>query len=466
MDRAARCASFIETFCTVRAGRQAGQPVRLRPWQREILEVMFRPGTKRALIGLPRRAGKTSILSGVALYHLVADGERSPEIYGAATSREQARLVFREAQATIEASSALRHRLKVYRNEIVCPDTSGVYRVVAAEAHSLQGLSPSLALVDEGAMLGYGGADPRIWDALTLGTLARERPLSVMITTAGWDPESLAGRLYAAGKRGDDPDFGFVWHEAPDGAPYDDPATWRAANPALGDWIGEDDYRAALTSTPQAEFERFLLNRWTAAQSAWLADGAWSRVAGDPQPPPPATPIVLAFDGSFSGDSTAVVGATLGPAPRLFVVHHDEAPPGSRDDWRVDIAAAEQALRDACRRWDVREIACDPFRWQRTMQALTAEGLPIVEYPTTSAARMVAACSRFTDALAADALTHDDNPALARHIAAAVVKEDRIGRRIVKESRSSSRRIDLAVAAVVAYDRAAAQPQRTTFGVW
>jgi phage terminase large subunit-like protein len=100
------------------------------------------------------------------------------------------------------------------------------------------------------------------------------------------------------------------------------------------------------------------------------------------------------------------------------------------------------------------------------MQALAEEGLPIVEYPTTSAGRMVAACSRLSDALAAGAVTHTGDPDLARHVAACSVKEDRLGRRIVKASRSSKRRIDLAVCAVAAHDRAASVVPRREFHVF
>jgi phage terminase large subunit-like protein len=163
--------------------------------------------------------------------------------------------------------------------------------------------------------------------------------------------------------------------------------------------------------------------------------------------------VVLGFDGSYSGDSTALVACA--PDGHLEVIASWEKTPSDPDDWRVDIAAVEQTILDACRRFSVREVVCDPFRWQRTMQILEAEGLPIVEWPTGSPSRMVPACARFYDAVMDGRLSHDGDPRLARHVANAHVKTDRLGPRIVKEHKGSSKKIDLAVAAVIAYDRAA-----------
>jgi hypothetical protein len=91
------------------------------------------------------------------------------------------------------------------------------------------------------------------------------------------------------------------------------------------------------------------------------------------------------------------------------------------------------------------------------MEVLQDKGVPIVEYPSTSARRMVTACAKFYDAVMEKRVTHDGNPLVARHLSNAVVKTDQLGVRIVKENRASQRRIDAAVAAVIAYDRASAK---------
>jgi phage terminase large subunit-like protein len=123
-------------------------------------------------------------------------------------------------------------------------------------------------------------------------------------------------------------------------------------------------------------------------------------------------------------------------------------------DWRVPIADVKQAIRDACRKYRVLEVAADPYRWAEQIQDLLDEGIPMVEFPTTAPSRMVPACAAFYDGVMTGELTHDADPRLLRHVRNAVVKRDRLGPRIVKDSKDSPRKIDLAVCAVVADERA------------
>ena len=119
-----------------------------------------------------------------------------------------------------------------------------------------------------------------------------------------------------------------------------------------------------------------------------------------------------------------------------------------------DIAEVEATIAEACRTYRVVEVVCDPFRWQRSMQEMAAAGLPIVEYNSSSPARMVPATAKTYDAVMSGGLAHDHNPTLARHLNNCVVKTDRLGPRITKEHRNSPRKIDAAVAFVMAFDRA------------
>jgi phage terminase large subunit-like protein len=169
---------------------------------------------------------------------------------------------------------------------------------------------------------------------------------------------------------------------------------------------------------------------------------------------------VLGFDGSFSGDASVIVGATIPQTEdepvKVFLVKAWEKDLEQDDDnWRVDIADVEQTIIKFCQEHPkVREIACDPFRWQRSMQVLEDAGLPIVEWPSTSPRRMVPACAKFYDAVMERRLVHDSDPLLARHLENSVTKLDSYGPRIVKENRGSPRKIDAAVAAILAVDRA------------
>jgi phage terminase large subunit-like protein len=200
------------------------------------------------------------------------------------------------------------------------------------------------------------------------------------------------------------------------------------------------------------------MNQWTSSINSWLPAGAWDSCR-DEFEIKPDDEIVLGFDGSFSGDASVIVGATIpkdDEPVRVFMVKAWEKDLNIHDDdWRVDIAEVEDTIRAFCQSHpNVREIACDPFRWQRSMQALEEAGLPIVEWPSTSPARMVPACAKFYDAVMDGKLKHDGDGTLARHLDNAAVKIDRLGPRIVKENRNSPRKIDAAVAAVIAVDRA------------
>jgi phage terminase large subunit-like protein len=166
-----------------------------------------------------------------------------------------------------------------------------------------------------------------------------------------------------------------------------------------------------------------------------------------------------------------VTYCTIEDVPQVGIVGAWEKDVQIHDDtWRVDVLEVEDRIREFVKHNpNVKEIACDPFRWTRTMQVLAEEGYPIVEYPSTNARRMVPACSKFFDAVVDKRLKHDGNPLLTRHLSNAVVKVDNLGPRIVKENRASQRRIDAAVAAVIAVDRALAsriEPEALQPGVY
>jgi phage terminase large subunit-like protein len=204
--------------------------------------------------------------------------------------------------------------------------------------------------------------------------------------------------------------------------------------------------------TPEPEFRTKRCNQWVSRASTWLPYGAWARCT-DPQPIEEYAEVILGFDGSFSNDSTALVAVQVGDVPHVDVVECWEKPPGADNGWRVPIADVEEAIREACRRYSVREIVCDPFRWARTYQTLEAEGLPIVEFPQ-SPSRMVPATQRFYEAVLNGGLTHSGDPRLARHMDNCTLKVDARGARLAKDAKNSPRKIDLAVASVMAFDRA------------
>src|SRR5439155_11759781 len=117
------------------------------------------------------------------------------------------------------------------------------------------------------------------------------------------------------------------------------------------------------------------LGQWVQDESAWLPAGSWAACADFDRTIPDRTPVVLGFDGSYRGDSTALIVCTIGDKPYLDVAALWETPHGAREDWSVPIVEVEEKIMDVARRWDVKEICADPFRWARSLQVLAAAGL-------------------------------------------------------------------------------------------
>lgn len=455
-------AAFIEGYCRMSKGEYRGQPMLLRDWQRrEIIDPLFAVGpdglrrVRTGFVGMPRKNGKSSLAAALALYGLVADNEPGAEVYSVAGDRKQAGIVFREAREMVLASPALSKRITVFQHHLECPQNGGVYHVLSSDAKLQQGLNASFVIFDEV----HVQPNDDLWVALQFSMATRRQPLMIGITTAGFGNDTLAWRLYDHGQRVeageiDDPSFYFRWWQPADfGADYRDPAVWAAANPALGDFLKPEALAADL-AMGESEFRRYHLNQWTTVRDAWLPHGSWAACAA-PREVTRREPVILGFDGAWTEDSTAIVGATVGPKPHLWVERVWEKPAGV-DSWQTPSDEVTEAMLDASKRYQVTEIAADPHQWREQISKWRRElGLPVHEWPTNSVARMVPACSEFYRAVMEQRLTHDGDPRLARHIANAVIKEDRFGRRIVKDS--SKRKIDLAVAAIIAYDRARAR---------
>lgn len=461
---------FIESVCRVTKDSFAapsGALIELRSWQRNLIEHLLarrengRFRHRQALIGVGRKNAKSTIGSGLGLAGLVL-GPHGGEVYSCAADKEQARIVFGTARRMVELDSELSGLLKLYRDAIEYQATGSVYRVLSAEAFTKEGLNPHLVLFDEV----HAQPNRELWDVMALASGARLDPLIVGITTAGvksdaTGKDSLCYAMYQYGQRvarGEvvDPSFFMAWWEPADkNADHRDPVTWGEANPGYGDFIDPEDFASSVLRTPEAEYRTKRCNQWVSSATTWLPAGSWEQCE-DRRPVPDMAEVVLGFDGSFSNDSTALVVVEIGDRPHIDVAECWEKPVDAGQDWRVPIAAVEDAIRAACRRWQVREIVCDPFRWARTYQVLEDEGLPIVEFPQ-SPQRMVPATQRFYEAVLNQGLTHSGDARLARHVENCTVRTDNRGSRIAKDAKNSPRKIDLAVAAVMGVDRACAR---------
>ncbi len=471
-SRGADAVDFINTFVTLTkdsiAGG-AGQSIKLRPWQERLLEEtlevdeqgLFKKRT--AVWSMGRKNGKSALVTGLGLWFLI-NGDEGGEVYSCAAEKEQARITFGDARKIIEREPELAGMCNIYRDVIEVPGTGSIWRVLSAEAYSKEGLNASAVIFDEAAAL----KDRAMWDVMQLSMASRRQPMMIATTTCGvksdsTGQDSTAYQLYQYGQkvaRGevDDPSFYMAWWEAPADADHRLEETWIAANPGYGDLNSKADFESMVKRTPEAEFRTKRCNQWVSSQNTWLPAGVWDSLQED-VPIPDDVEVVLGVDGSFSGDTTAIVAVSVPKThedkPHVWLVQAWEKQPDDLDDWRVDTLEVEQTLIDfAQKHRNLREIAFDPFRWQRTMAVLQDLGLPVVEYNSTSARRMIPACQKVFDSVTEATLTHSGDPLLARHLDNCVLKIDNMGARIVKESRNSPRKIDAAVAFVIAYDRA------------
>lgn len=442
---------------------RAGDLIVLRPWEKRLLGELFarRPdGRYRhrvALIGLPRKNGKSAISSGMALDGLLFCG-KGTDVFSCAGDKDQARIVFEETKRMVQAEPEVADLCTVMRDTIAVPSYNSVYRVLSAEAYTKEGLNPSRVLFDEV----HVQPDDELWNVMSLAMAARRDPLMIGITTAGVmtdtsGRDSLCYRLWqhgcdiAAGTT-TDPSFYMAWWGAPTEADHRDPEVWAAANPGYGDLIDPEDFASAVLRTPEAEFRTKRLNQWVATATAWLPQGAWEACADNRQPLADGDTVYLGFDGSKGRiDATALVAVRPGNPPFVDLIAIWERPEGAPDDWEIPVDEVEAMIRATCKRFRVREILYDPHLWQTAMGRLGAEGLPVVEFPQTPE-RMIGATQRFYEAVLVRAVGHSGNHVLAQHLRNAVLKTSEKGSRIVKETKWSGRRIDAAVAAVMAFD--------------
>ena len=465
---------FADAFGTITkdsvAGR-AGSKLVLRDWQKEMLRHVFARDEdgglshRVSLLGVARKNGKSALGSIIAAFGLMDTKTQGAEVYSVAADRNQARIVFEDTKRMISATELSEH-VKIYRDAILVPATNNVYRVLSADAPRAEGLSPTLVLFDEL----HAQPSRDLFDVMSLAQGARGKNATmVAITTAGVKTESRTGKdsiaydLYQYGQkiaRGEivDPTFFMAWYEAPHDADHREVESWKLANPGYGDICAASDFESAVLRTPESEFRTKRCNQWVSSQSAWLPAGAWDKLAGDFEISPDDD-YVLGFDGSYASDSTALVVCTLPKGdelPKVALIRTWEKNFGVDDDsWRVPMDEVKQSIIDYVQNYpNVREIACDPYRWAQMMQDLDEMGLPIVEYKTNLLNLMIPATQKVFDAVVEGKLVHDGNPSLSRHIDNCIVKTDHRGQRVTKEHSNSNKKIDNAIAFIIAYDRA------------
>lgn len=180
-------------------GEWAGAQITLELWQEFYLSTLFgwlrENGTRRfrtSYLEVGRKNGKSTILAGVGLYLLVADGEPGAEIFTAATKKDQARIIFQESQRMVRQSPDLRATVTTVKDNLSMLSTFSKMEPVGRDSDTLDGLNVHGGLVDE--LHAHPTGD--MWDVLETATGARRQPLMSAVTTAGSDRQSICFQFH------------------------------------------------------------------------------------------------------------------------------------------------------------------------------------------------------------------------------------------------------------------------------
>ena len=281
--------SFIETFITHTKGELTGKPFILEDWQKEIVGNIFGWKNKETdlrkyrtvFIEVPRKNGKTTLCAAIGIYMLFADRERGAEIYAAAGDRNQAGIVFEIAKGMIANNVELSSRGKVFRNSITNESKGNFFQAISSDSKTKHGFNANCIIFDEL----HTQPNRDLWDTLTTSTGARREPLTIAITTAGCDRQSICYELYNYAKRVldksiSDESFYPVIYEAEAEDDITLESTWKKANPNYGislrkDYMERESKRAIELPSYQNTFKRLMLNIWTESQTKWIGHDEW-----------------------------------------------------------------------------------------------------------------------------------------------------------------------------------------------
>lgn len=287
-----RAIDFINTLKHTK-GDFALKTFDLRPWQVKIIRKLFtqtrqhKRKYRTCLLMIPRKNGKTELAAALGLYFLLKDGETGAEVICAAADREQAGRLYGVAAQMVRNDPALYSEVQIVESQkkLHHRPTGSVFMAISAEAYSKHGFNPSVVIYDEL----HCAPNRLLWDVLATSQGAREQPLMIAISTAGYDRNSILWELYTHAKKVAedphlDPTFLPLIFEAPIDADWTDEDVWQDANPALDDFRSLEEMRIACARAkeiPAQEntFRRLYLNQWTEQELRWLSMASWDNCA-------------------------------------------------------------------------------------------------------------------------------------------------------------------------------------------
>ncbi|MCG6541738.1 terminase large subunit [Pseudomonas sp. KSR10] len=430
-DQADRAIGFFEDVLRLNGGEYEGLPFLLAPWQAFVVGSLFgwyaEEGFRRfrlAYIETGKGSGKSPLIGGIGLYGLVADDEQRAEIYAAATKRDQAMILFRDAVSMVNMSPSLAARIEQSgRNEkiwnLFYPSTNSFFRAIASD-EGQSGPRPHMGLLDEV----HEHKTAAVVEMMRAGTKSRRRALVAMITNSGSDKNSVAGQYHdlsvrvCRGEAVDDTFFAFVCSLDEGDDPFKDEACWPKVNPSLDHipegrtdgipgrrYLREQVLAARGLPAKEAVVRRLNFCQWTAAENPWIGGDVWLGAAERvPMRVLRNRPCVGGLDLSSTTDLTSFVlefyPTEADPhwrlLPYFWIPDHelDEREKRDRAPYRVWIKEGHlettpgraisklhvlRRLQTICAYFDIRKIGYDRWRIEDLKQLMIEHDIELPE---------------------------------------------------------------------------------------
>lgn len=491
VERAERVFDFF-TYCRHVEGMLARTPIYLEPFQKFILGSVFgwvhrETGLRRyrkAYVQVARKNGKSTVLSGLGLYMLMADGELGSQVYATATKKEQAKIVYDAARIMASRSPDLLKRLEPGRDVIKHPATDSKFVPLSKDTKSLDGFNPYLGIIDEY----HAHPTAEMYELLESGMGQRLQPLLFIITTAGFELTNPCYDEYRyccqilEGTLENERYFVYIAQMDEDDSPQDELA-WIKANPLLATMEHGMEYlRAQLKEAldDPRKMRNFLtknLNMWVdAPEEGYLPIEKWRACEGE-LPDLRGVPCYIGVDLAAKIDLASVSIEWPLEDGRSAVVSHSFIPEDTlqqrikrdkqdfarwvREGWITAIPGAvvdQDFILDWIERqveengWTVAEICVDPWSASQFMVDLQRRGYIVVEV-IQGIKTLSEPTKDLREKVLAGKIIHDGNPVLAWAVANAVTREDHNGN-IMLDKRKSRDKIDPLAALVTAHVRA------------
>jgi phage terminase large subunit-like protein len=311
---------FIEAL-KVPSGYGQGKPFKLMAWQKAFIRDIYEPridgkrAVRRAILSVARKNGKTALIAGIALAHLIGKSLAidNGEIYSAANDRDQAAIVFKFAKQIVELDWELREAIEIITSTktMIGRRTGSIYRAISAEAGTKHGLLPSVVIYDELAQ----AKGRELYDVLDTSFGARDEPLFIAISTQSNDPDHIFSKLVDDGLSGVDPAIVCHLFAADEDCDLEDEKQWVKANPALGVFRDEEDLRTAIRKAVRMPAEEpkvrnLFLNQRVSPTAPLISFTEWKACIGDARIEDQED-VYLGLDLSSVNDLTACIMVTV-----------------------------------------------------------------------------------------------------------------------------------------------------------